>query len=484
MRRVLIISPNWPPISAPDFHRVRMALPYFREFGWEPLLLKIDPTQDFGFRDSELCRTVPGWLRTWQASYISLSFTAWAGLRSGSIRSIFHLARLGDRIIQQEKPQMVFFSTTMFPVMILGRYWLRRHGIPYMLDFQDPWRKAKAEILKAKTLKPEMEGEGARSEDQGAKIRPPTSALCSPSFKARLADWVAGILEPFALRRVAHVVSVSPAYPSMLMARYSWLRPEQCTVLPFGAAEADFNYLRSNPIQQTAFVPQDGKQHWVYVGACIPAMSLAVRSFLAVLNLLFQGCPELRGNLRVHFIGTSYAPKGRAVRTVEPLAREGGLCDVVSEVTDRIPYFEALQCLMDADALFVPGSDDPGYTASKIYPYILAQKPLLAVFHENSSVVEVLRSTQAGTVVTFKSGDDCETIAARILASGWLAVKRSEVGSQKSEVSGQWSGARPPVPQTDWQAFAPYTAREMSRKLCRVFDKAIAGDQKPDVRSQ
>jgi len=32
----------------------------------------------------------------------------------------------------------------------------------------------------------------------------------------------------------------------------------------------------------------------------------------------------------------------------------------------------------------------------------------------------------------------------------------------------------PPTPATDWAAFAPYTAREMTRKLCEVFDKALS----------
>jgi hypothetical protein len=152
----------------------------------------------------------------------------------------------------------------------------------------------------------------------------------------------------------------------------------------------------------------------------------------------------------LHFLGTNYAPKGRGEKTIEPLAREYGLADLVQEVTDRIPYFEALQCLLDADALVVPGSDDPGYTASKIYPYILARKPLLAVFNEQSSVVDVVRKTRAGTVVSFQSGEALASISNRVLATGWLQ--------------------NPLVPDTLWSEFEPYTAREMTRRLCLVFE--------------
>lgn len=302
---------------------------------------------------------------------------------------------------------------------------------------------------------------GERKLEIGGQPFAPRSRM----VKARLADWIAGILEPFALRRVSCVVSVSPAYPTMLRARYAWLGENDFTVLPFGAAEADYGFLRTHPVRQTIFNPRDGKRHLVYVGACIPQMSSAVGAFCIALKELFSQQPSLRKEIQIHFVGTSYAPKERATKTVEPLAVGFGLTDIICEITDRIPYFEALQCLLDADALFIPGSDDPGYTASKLYPYILARKPLLAVFHEQSSVVELLNKTKAGTVVSFRTGENCEAIATRLLESGWLHAQLSVVRGPSSVVIS---------PATDWAAFAPYTAREMTRRLCEVFDQALA----------
>jgi hypothetical protein len=110
--------------------------------------------------------------------------------------------------------------------------------------------------------------------------------------------------------------------------------------------------------------------------------------------------------------------------------------------------------LSDAQALFVAGSNDPGYTASKLYPYILARKPLLAVSHEASSVVEVLRRTGAGTVVTFGNG--------------------REVAAVADEIYQQWFAGGPLTPPpTDWTAFEPYTAKAMTRRLCAVFDQVL-----------
>ena len=190
--------------------------------------------------------------------------------------------------------------------------------------------------------------------------------------------------------------------------------------------------------------------HWIYVGRGGGDMVGALRALFETLRSFRAQNLVAARLLRLHFLGTSYAPRNRAIKTVEPLAREAGVADLVEEVTDRIPYFEALQCLLDAHALIIPGSDDPGYTASKLYPYILARKPLLAVFHEQSSVVDILQKTRAGTVVSFRSGEPTEAIAQRILATGWLQ--------------------NPTVPNTLWTEFEPYTAREMTRRLCRLFE--------------
>lgn len=460
MQKVLIVTPNWPPVSCPDLHRVRMALPYFAEFGWEPLILKINPAEQEGIKDPDLCRTVPDRVKTWQAGCLPLWATKWIGLRNVGLRSYFHLARLGDRIIQEVKPKVVFFSTTMFPVMTLGRYWHKRHGLSHVLDFQDPWFKEQ----RKKECRPENAEDGER--------RPLTTDHRPPTLKGRLANQVAGILEPFALRRVSHVVSVSPGYVDLLRSRYAWLDKEDFTVLPFGAAEGDYEMLHASPARQTIFDPRDGRRHWIYVGRGGGDMSFSLRAFFSALQHALASQPEIRVKLRLHFIGTSYAPKGRAAKTVEPLAAESGLGDLVNETTDRIPYFEALQCLLDADALFAPGSDDPGYTASKIYPYILAQKPLLAVFHEQSSVVDVLKKTRAGTVVTFKTGEGGRAVAGRLLESGWLQAQWSVPSGQQSAVAS---------PATDWTAFTPYTAREMTRRLCEVFDNTAAGNRRPTV---
>lgn len=432
--RVLIVSPHFPPINAPDHQRIRISLPYFQEFGWEPHILTVHPDYIEGVHDPLLEQTVPSNITVTRTGALPIEYTRRVGLGNLGLRCLPYLLRAGNQILAQEKFTLVYFSTTMFPVMALGPRWCSRFGIPYVLDFQDPWLS---------------------DYSYGSGSKPPGGQL-----KYGFSQFIARVIEPLAMRHVSHAISVSPEYPKTLLRRYLWLREEQFTVLPFGAAKQDFELLPTLNVQQKIFELNDGKQHWVYVGRGGGDMAFALRSLFQALARVREQEPQKFSNLMLHFIGTDYAPEDRARKTIEPIAVECGVDDIVQEHTQRIPYFEALQCLLDADALIVPGSDDPSYTASKIYPYILAKKPLLAIFHEKSSVVNVLESTKAGTVVTFATGDD--------------TIKVSQA------IETNWLQSIPPLkPVTDWEAFMPYTAREMTRRQCTVFEQCLLSTNKP-----
>ncbi len=432
MKKVLIVTPNWPPISCPDIHRVRMSLQFFSDFGWEPLILKINPNEQEGLKDEDLSRTICDSIQTWQAECFPKVWTRWIGIQSVGLRSFFHLAQLGSEIIKAAKPDLIFFSTTMFHVMFLGRYWHSQYGLPYVLDFQDPW-------FSDYYSRPQA-------------LKPPGG-----QFKYGLSQAMARFLESWTLRRVSHVISVSPQYPKTLLKRYSWLHPEQLTVIPFGASETDFEQLPSLNIQQKIFDRNDGKRHWVYVGRGGNDMTLALRSlFLGIQCERYQN-PEQWQSVQLHFVGTSYAPKHRSVKTVEPIAQELGVADLVTEHTHRIPYFEALQVLTDSDAILLIGSNDSGYTASKLYPCILARKPILAIFHQESSVVDILHHCQAGRAITFAPENQPEDLLA-------------EVKIQLQKLLSLPKGYQP---ETNWTAFQPYTSREMTRKQCAIFDQCL-----------
>jgi len=410
-----------------------MSLPHFEEFGWRPTVLSVAPDYVEGVRDPLLGQTIPLSVNVIGTKALSARHTRRLGLGSLGLRALPYLRRAGIELIRLEKIDLVYFSTTVFPSMSLGPVWRRKSSVPYVLDFQDPWL--------------------SDYYDAPSASRPPGG-----KFKYGVSKRLAQVLEPRTMRQVSHVISVSPAYPDVLLARYSWLNPSQFTVLPFGAAEKDFERATELGVRQDAFDPNDGKRHFVYVGRGGGDMAKSLRILFTAIREKRKQKPEPFQNIRLHFIGTDYAPEGRATKTVEPIANECGVGDLVEETTGRVPYFEALKILTDSDGILLFGSDDPGYTASKLYPCILARKPILAIFHERSSVVDILRRCNAGRAITFQTGGIGQGLldeAGRQL--DWLLSLPDDYG-----------------PETNWSEFAPYTAREMTRRQCEIFDRCVS----------
>jgi thiamine pyrophosphate-dependent acetolactate synthase large subunit-like protein len=139
---------------------------------------------------------------------------------------------------------------------------------------------------------------------------------------------------------------------------------------------------------------------------------------------------------------------------VEPVAVAAGIGGMVREQTDRVPYFAALQLLKDADLLFLIGSDDPDYTASKVYPYLLTRKPLVAVVHEDSPIVPLL-SANARVLVTFGHGSPEDAVVSLC----------EQLDTLLRDLPGE-------VTLSEEAALA-CSAKEMTRRQCALFDRVI-----------
>ncbi len=428
MKTALIISPRFPPINAADMHRVRQSLPYFREMGWAPHVLAVDPGYVHDNRDDLLLKTVPSDVRVEHVSALPTRWTRPLGVGSLALRALGAYLRAGNRILDRGEVDLVYFSTTAFPILVLGRYWKYRYGVPYVIDMHDPWR-------------PDYYLDEPPSE------RPP---------KFWLAYTMHACLEPIAMGGVDGIISVSQGYCDTLTDRYENISPSDCAVIPFGAAERDFAVLDQADLTNPFFDTSDDAINVVYVGRGGHDMAPAANGLFGALARELDQDPGLFGKIQMYFVGTSYAEAGEGEKTFAPLAASEGVGDRVTEQPTRVPYFQALHLMRQADMLVVPGSDDPNYTASKLYPYILSETPLLAVFDQQSSVVEVLRETGAGEVVSFSSGTGTEDLASRILRA-WRPMLRR----------------LPYTPETDWEAFEPYTAREMTRQQVDVFDRVV-----------
>jgi hypothetical protein len=437
MKRLLVISPHFVPSNAADMQRVRAILPYLGDAGWQSEVLAVAPEYVDCPQDSWLAAGLPIDLPVHRVAALGLQWRRVPGLGTLTYRALGALRRAGDKLLAEKDFDLVYFSTTQFGVHALGPYWCRRFDVPFVMDYQDPW------VSDYYRTHPEVTPPGGRT-------------------KYAAASYLAHRTEPRVLVACSGVTAVSADYPRQLRERYPAIMCDMPTlVAPFPGDDADLRRVAADAsVRQSLFSPGEGRKHWVYIGRGGVDMHRALRPFFLALAAQLKTRPQLAEKLRIHFIGTSYAASGRGERTVAPLAADCGVGEIVHESPDRIPYSTTLRCLLDADALIVPGSDDPAYTASKIYPYLLARKPLLAIFHEASSVTNLLQTVGGGIVVPFSNNVSADDTVQAITRS-WFDDERFAT----------------PTPLDDF-AFAPYTAAHQAASLADFFSVCAANARK------
>ncbi|HVC21647.1 MAG TPA: glycosyltransferase [Vicinamibacterales bacterium] len=379
--RVLMVSPHFPPDSSAAAHRVRLLAPHLAEFGWEPTIVAVDPRDCEGRLDPGLERLVPPDLRIIRCRAWPVRWTRRIGVGDLGLRAWHGLRRTCTRLLRQERFDALFI--TVYPVYParLGRILKRRFGVPFVLDYQDPWVGAWGLSVGG--------GPGG-----------------APDLKSRISRQLGRMLEPGAVRAADAITAVSAGICEEIARRIPDASTRPQAVIPLGWEPCDFAGLDSTG-RNRWFDPADGQVHLCYVGTLLPTGFETLRLLLTAVARLRDREPDLYARLQLWFLGTSNQSSGTAPDRVRPLAEALGVAARVHEVPARVPYLEALAVLTQADGILLLGNTEPHYTASKLCPALLARRPLLALFHDASSVVEILR--RAGReptvrVVTYDAG--------------------------------------------------------------------------------
>ena len=128
-----------------------------------------------------------------------------------------------------------------------------------------------------------------------------------------------------------------------------------------------------------------------YVGTMLPRCEPLLDIVFSAVAKLAASDQQWVRRLGFNFVGTSNQPSGFGEFKVKALAEKYGIGKFVRETPQRVPYLQALDLLANSQALILIGSDEPHYTASKIYPALLSGRPILALFHKASSAYDILR---------------------------------------------------------------------------------------------
>lgn len=408
-------------------HRVRMNVGHYREHGWAPLVLTVDPAATGRLIDRSLLETLPPDLEVHRCGALPLHLARPLGVSDIALRSYVQLRSTGDALIQSHRPDLVLFSTTAFLTMTLGPRWRRRYGVPFVLDFHDPWHAGPPG--------------NARFRRQGVKHQ--LMRRIHSAAEARTAPLASGL------------ISVSDAYTEALRRRFPSLADVPAETAPFGYADSDIDAARRVGRAWRWSAPGAPMLTCVCAGRIAPPMLPSLEAFVSLLAHAQAQAAAPLANMRAAFLGTGYKPSGNPAISAA-LASRFGVGERIAERPDRAPLLDALKTLIEADVLLVLGSQDAAYQPSKLYQYLSVRKPLLCVAPAASRLAQTVRDLET---VVFIATDATDMAGAARRAAAKLDRLLAGGGDAYAE--------REPIREC-------FNARALAARECDLFDRALA----------
>lgn len=269
-----------------------------------------------------------------------------------------YLFAAGSRLIGTWRPDVIYASGAPFSALVAASLLAKRFKLPWVAELRDPW-----------------------SENHHYRL---------PRWRKHLDTF----LEHRVLASAQGLVTVTEPWAARLQDRYG--KPTAC--IPNGFDPSDFPI----PIQ-----PEKGKVlRLVYAGAFYPGGQNPEPLF-AALKLLG---PQ-RESITIHFHGTT-------PHVLRQMAIRHGV-EAQLHFTPAIPYRDSLARQMQADVLLLLlWQQPPGVYPGKIFEYLGARRPVLAVGPANDISAQLIRERKAGEVANRP-----EEIAG--LLSDWLSRKEA-----------------------------------------------------------
>lgn len=430
MKRVLIVSPYFPPSMAAGAHRARFLAKYLPDWGWEPIIFCVDEKFYGQPLDYDLADLVPKSTRIIKVSAWPLRVSGSLGLRDASIRGYLQMKKAINNFLSREGAEVLFITVLPGFSMLMGPSIKARYKIPVVLDFQDPWVS------------------------EWGKIQRPWSKA---GIAHRLATWI----EPHAVSCADYITSVSAGTNRLLKNLHPMLSDERMKEIPIGIDFDDFNALKTKPRLCPWLDHKEGIMNVCYVGNIWPNAMSTLRDFLAACVRVKKERPALFSKIKFLFVGTSNQSDGFNDYKVLLLAKEMGLESQFVEVPQRLPYLDALNILSHADLVLMIGSNEAHYTASKLYPCLMSGRPVFAVFHEKSLVSQTVQKIGGVCLVTFNDEIPSETRLKNI-TDNLIQVLEGKVNFKP----------------LNRDMLKIYSARSIAREFADVFNKVLTDEIK------
>jgi len=426
-KKVLVIAYYFPPLGGAGVQRALKFVKYLPEFGWEPVVLTVKKIS-YPAWDETLLHEIPSDAKIWRSGSLDpqrlvyllsklsnlkptkqksgsgslpadwLRFLKWFLIPDSKIGWFPLALRKGLRLVRKEKIDLIFSTSPPATSHLLG-YWLSKLSKkPLVVDFRDPWD------------------------------------LVAQDYPSTLHKRVSQALKRKILDRVKGFTAVNRQIADELLQESPGLKSE---IISNGFDSADFEGL--NPKVSDKF-------EIVYVGTFNRLHD--PRPFLQAYSELLRGEEDFAQ--RAHFTRVGQV-LGWDWNT---LLKEYNLEEWVASI-DYLPHRESLEYLLTAKVLLLTTGGKKGspyITTGKIYEYLAARKPILAIVPENGAAAQLLRENNIGVIV---EPNDKDGIKRALL--GWF--EKYKAGTLDSGL---------PTPD-----LKRYERRYLTQKLAGFFNRCL-----------
>jgi hypothetical protein len=424
MKNVVLVAAHFTPSNLAGVHRSRLWSQHLREMGWNPIIVTTHYRHYEEALDWDLHGLVKADLEVIRtAAFLTKPFRL---IGDVGVRGLLFHYRALAQLAKQGRMDFLHVTVPSHYSALLGRMVHDAHGVPYGIDYIDPW----------------------------VHDWPGTDVRFS---KAWASSKLGTTLEPWAIKDASLITGVAPLYYEDVLKRNPHLRAQAVTAaMPYGGSESDFDTLRATPRDPYLFDKNDGRFHMIYAGAMLPRAYGVLERLFQAMAILRTREPELAKKLHITFVGTGKSPTDPKGFNVQPYAERFGITAMVTEHPARVPYVDVLNHLLHASGTLIVGSTEAHYTPSKSFQAVQARRPLLALLHETSTAAEFLQRSNAATVVTLAE----ERLPDPDVLATTLARFMRDTSYDPNNVR--------------WELFDDYSARASAKVLAEALDQAHA----------
>ncbi len=375
MKRVLMIAYHFPPLAGSSgIQRTLRFAKYLPEFGWEPLILTAHP-RAYERTSADLLAEIPeGAVVVRAPAFDTARHFSVAGRYPGFLarpdRWISWLPGAtiaGLSMIRRYRPDVIWSTYPIATAHLIGAALSKRSGLPWVADFRDP-----------------MAQDGY-----------PTDPRVWRSFKQ---------IEERAAREATLCTFTTPGTVRLYSERYPQAAG-RFKVIENGYDEETFAGLTpgSAPLNP-------GKITLLHSGIVYPSERDPTQFLQAIRTLIDTGKISA-GQLRVRFRASMHEDFLRA------LTDKFGL-NACIELLPPIPYNDALDEMMRADVLLImQASNCNDQIPAKLYEYLRAGRPILALTDPVGDTAGVLRDAGIGAIAPLDQADAIGTLLAGTIAA-------------------------------------------------------------------